>query len=76
MKTWTDDLVPAINALFYVTGREEPPCNLQRYNEVVHLAWVPAFVDLINPYHKSPTDKASMLLVATPSQLSVVDASA
>jgi hypothetical protein len=77
MKTWTDDLVLAINALSYTTGREEePPCNLQRYNKIVHLAWVPAFVNLINPYHESPTDEAPMLLVATPSQLSIIDASA
>jgi hypothetical protein len=76
MKTWTDDLVPAINALSYVTGQEEPPCDLQKYNEIVHLAWVLAFVDLINPYRKSPIDEAPMLLVATPSQLSVVNASA
>jgi hypothetical protein len=38
MKTWTDDLVPAINALSYVTGWEEPPCDLQKYNKIVHLA--------------------------------------
>jgi hypothetical protein len=37
---------------------------------------VPAFVNLINPYHESPTDEAPMLLIATPSQLSIVDASA
>ena len=67
MKTWTNNLVPAINALSYATGREEPPCDLQRYNEIVHLAWVLAFVDLINPYCESPTDEAPMLLVATPS---------
>jgi hypothetical protein len=76
MKAWTDDLVPAINALSYVTGQEEPPCDLQRYNEIVHLAWVLAFIDLINPYCESPTDEAPMLLVATPSQLSVANASA
>jgi hypothetical protein len=76
MKTWTNDLVPAINALSYVTGQEEPPCDLQRYNEIVHLAWVPAFINLINPYCESPIDEAPMLLVTTPSQLSVVDASA
>jgi hypothetical protein len=67
MKTWTDDLVPTINALSYVTGWEEPPCDLQKYNKIVHLAWVPTFVDLINPYCESPTDEAPMLLVATPS---------
>jgi hypothetical protein len=38
MKTWTDDLVPAINALSYATGREEPPCSLENYNQIVHLA--------------------------------------
>jgi hypothetical protein len=76
MKTWTNDLVPAINALSYATGWEEPPCDLQRYNEIVHLAWVPAFVDLINPYCESPTDEAPMLLIATPSQLSIIDAGA
>jgi hypothetical protein len=75
MKTWTDDLVSAINALSYATGREEPPCDLQKYNEIVHLAWVLAFIDLINPYRESPTDEAPMILVTTPSQLSVVDAS-
>jgi hypothetical protein len=75
MKTWTDDLVPAINALSYVTGQEEPLCNLQKYNKIIHLAWVPAFVNLINLYYESPTDEAPMLLIATPSQLSVVDTS-
>jgi hypothetical protein len=76
MKTWTDNLVPAIVALSYATGLEEPPCSLQSYNKIVHLAWVPTFVNLINPYCESPTDEAPMLLIATPSQLSVVDASA
>jgi hypothetical protein len=76
MKTWTDDLVPAINALSYATGSEEPPCSLENYNQIIHLAWVPTFVNLINPYHESPTDEAPMLLIATPSQLSVVNASA
>jgi hypothetical protein len=76
MKAWTDDLVPAIIALSYATGTEEPPCSLQSYNEIVHLAWVPTFVDLINPYCESPTDEAPMLLIATPSQVSIVDASA
>jgi hypothetical protein len=75
MKAWTDDLVPAINALSYATGREEPPCDLQEYNEIVYLAWVPTFVNLINPYRESPTNEAPMLLIATPSQLSIVDAS-
>jgi hypothetical protein len=75
MKTWTDDLVPAINTLSYATGLDEPPCSLENYNQIVHLAWVPTFVDIINPYRESPTDEAPMLLVATPSQLSVVDAS-
>jgi hypothetical protein len=37
---------------------------------------VPAFVDHINPYHESPTDEAPMLLVATSSQVSIVDAGA
>src|SRR5205807_5247634 len=50
MKTWTDDLIPAINGLSYATGQEDPPCSLQKYNEIVHLAWVPTFIDLINPY--------------------------
>jgi hypothetical protein len=36
---------------------------------------VPAFIDLINPYRESPTDEAPMLLVTTPSQLSVADTS-
>jgi hypothetical protein len=76
MKTWTDDLVPAINALSYATGLDKPPCSLQSYNKIVHLAWVPTFVDLINPYHESPMDEAPMLLIATPSQLSIVDAGA
>jgi hypothetical protein len=76
MKTWTDNLVPVIIALSYATGLEEPPCSLQSYNEIIDLAWVLTFVDLINPYCESPTDEAPMLLVATPSQLSVVDASA
>jgi hypothetical protein len=76
MKTWTDNLVPAIIALSYAMGLEEPPCSLQSYNEIVHLTWVPTFVDLINPYRESPTDKAPMLLIATPSQVSVVDAGA
>jgi hypothetical protein len=76
MKAWTDDLVPAIISLSYATGLEEPPCSLQSYNEIVHLAWVPTFVDLINPYCESPTDEAPMLLVTTPSQLSIIDASA
>jgi hypothetical protein len=76
MKTWTDDLILAINALSYATGREEPPCDLQKYNKIVHLTWVPTFVNLINPYRESPTDKAPMLLITTPSQLSVVNASA
>jgi hypothetical protein len=76
MKAWTNDLVPAINALSYATGQEEPPCSLQNYNEIVHLAWVPTFIDLINPYHESPTDKAPIILIATPSQLSIIDASA
>jgi hypothetical protein len=76
MKTWTDNLVPAIIALSYATGLEEPPCSLQSYNEIVHLAWVPTFIDLINPYCESSTDEAPMLLIATPSQLSIIDASA
>jgi hypothetical protein len=76
MKTWTDDLVPAIIALSYATSLEEPPCSLESYNQIIHLTWVPTFVDLINPYRESPTDEAPMLLVATPSQLSVVEASA
>jgi hypothetical protein len=76
MKTWTDDLTPTMIALSYATRLEEPPCSLENYNRVVHLAWVPTFVDLINPYRESPTDEAPMLLVATPSQLSVVDAGA
>jgi hypothetical protein len=76
MKTWTDDLMLAITALSYATALEEPPCSLKSYNQIVHLAWVPTFIDLINPYRESPTDEAPMLLIATPSQLSVVDASA
>jgi hypothetical protein len=76
MKTWTDDLTPAIIALSYATGLEEPPCSLESYNRIVYLAWVPTFVDLINPYRESPTDEAPMLLIATPSQLSVIDAGA
>jgi hypothetical protein len=50
MKTWTDDLTLAINALSYATGLDKPPCSLESYNQIVHLAWVPTFVDLINPY--------------------------
>src|SRR5437588_1171075 len=68
--------MPAIIALSYATSLEEPPCSLESYNQIVHLAWVPHFVDLINPYCESPTDEAPKLLVATPSQLSVVNASA
>jgi hypothetical protein len=76
MKTWTDDLTPGIIALSYATGLEEPPCSLETYNQIVHLAWVPTFVDIINPYRESPTDEAPMLLVATPSQISTVDTGA
>jgi hypothetical protein len=66
--------MPAVTTLFYATGQEESLCALDKYNAIVHLAWVPAFVDLINPYHKSPTNEAPMILVATPSKLSVIKA--
>jgi hypothetical protein len=73
MRTWTNDLLPAITSLSYAMGQEEPLCAPSKYNEIVHLAWVPSFVNLINPYYKSPIDEAPMLLVTTPSQLSIID---
>jgi hypothetical protein len=56
-----------MTSLSYVTGGEEPLCALYKYNEIVYLAWVLAFIDLINSYCESPTDKAPMLLITTPS---------
>jgi hypothetical protein len=75
MKTWTDNLLPTITSLSYATGQKEPLYALSKYNKIIHLAWVLAFIDLINPYCKSPTDEAPMLLIATPSQLSIINAS-
>jgi hypothetical protein len=65
--------LPATTSLSYATGQKELLCALSKYNEIIHLTWVSAFVNLINPYHESPTDEAPMLLIATSSQLSIVD---
>jgi hypothetical protein len=54
MKVWTDDLMPSIEAFAHMTPNDTSPITTEEYNAIVHLAWVPAFVDLIQPYRESP----------------------
>jgi hypothetical protein len=50
MKTWTDDLMPAVTAFAHTTPNNLPPISIDDYNSIVHLAWVPTFVDMIERY--------------------------
>jgi hypothetical protein len=75
MKTWTDDLIPAITAFTHTTPNDLPPISIDDYNSIVHLAWVPAFVDMIDRYRESPDIAPNLIRVPTPPHLNVPDAS-
>jgi hypothetical protein len=75
MKTWTDDLMPTVTAFAHTTPNDLPPISIDDYNSIVHLAWVPTFVNMIDRYRESPDIASNLIHVPTPSHLSITDAS-
>ena len=54
MKVWTDELLPDITTFSTATPENIPTIPIDNYNAIVHLAWIPSFVDMIQPYRESP----------------------
>ena len=54
MKVWTDKLPLDITTFSSATPENIPTIPIDTYNAIIHLAWIPSFVDMIQPYRESP----------------------
>ena len=54
MKVWTDKLLLDITAFSTATPENIPTISIDNYNLIVQLAWIPSFVNMIQPYRESP----------------------
>ena len=74
MKVWTDKLLPDITTFSTATPDNIPTISIDNYNAIVHFAWIPSFVDMIQPYIESP-DLAPNPIQRTATPASVTDVS-